>query len=323
MPTTGTRTGAETSAKTSAAAHEFFGTNLVAMVTPMHPDGRIDDAGRARLVQHLLAGGCDGIVVAGTTGEAPTLTGPETVELIEGVAGLVRGRARVIAGVGTNDTAADLVQARAAARAGADALLLVCPYYSKPTQAGVVAHCRAVADATDLPVMLYDVPHRAGIAMETSTLQTLAGHPNIRAVKDAKGDLFQAARVMATTRLAYYCGTDDLNLPYLAIGAVGLVSVIGNVVPALNADLVQAVRQGDLVAARAIHEHALPLVEAISHASQGAVLAKAALTRSGILAGATVRPPLVEPEAADLDRLTRVLQEFLLPQVRNLPHPAA
>ncbi|MER6792234.1 4-hydroxy-tetrahydrodipicolinate synthase, partial [Amycolatopsis mediterranei] len=206
-----------------------FGANLVAMVTPMQPGGALCEPGLVRLVDHLLATGCDGLVVGGTTGESPTLSGAESADLIRAVAAQVGSRARVIAGVGTHDTATSVRRAREAEAAGADALLLVCPYYSRPTQAGVLAHCRAVADATELPVMLYDVPARTGLAMTPETLIELAGHPRIRAVKDAKGDLAEAMTVMARTSLAYYCGIDELNLPYLACGAAGLVSVVANV----------------------------------------------------------------------------------------------
>src|SRR5690242_9148835 len=148
----------------------LFGSSLVAMVTPMRRDGRVSQDGAARLVDYLLAAGCDGLVIAGTTGEAPTLTPAETTELIATAARRARGRARVIAGVGTNDTARSVSQAREAEAAGAGGLLLVAPYYSRPTQAGVVAHARAVADATALPVMLYDVPHRTATPYSAATL---------------------------------------------------------------------------------------------------------------------------------------------------------
>ena len=271
-----------------------FGTNLVAMVTPMEPGGALSSPGLAALVDHLLATGCDGLVVGGTTGESPTLTEAESAGLVRAVAAQVRGRARVIAGVGTYDTAASLRRAREAEAAGADALLLVCPYYSRPTQAGVRAHCVAVADATELPVMLYDVPARAGIALAPETLIELAGHPRIRAVKDAKGDLAEAMTVLARTSLAYYCGIDELNLPYLACGAAGLVSVVANVAADRTAALIRAVRDGDLEMARKINEALLPLTEALMHTGPGAVTAKAALAEQGVIPHATVRLPLVE-----------------------------
>jgi 4-hydroxy-tetrahydrodipicolinate synthase len=290
----------------------LFGTNLVAMVTPMHPDGTISEPGLAGLVDHLLTTGCDGIVVGGTTGESPTLTDAESARLVRAVAARSEDRARVIAGVGTYDTAASVRRAREAEAAGADALLLVCPYYSRPTQAGVVAHCVAVADATELPVMLYDVPARAGIAIEASTMVELAGHPRIRAVKDAKGDLFEAMSVMAATSLAYYCGIDELNLPYLACGATGVVSVVGNVVADRNAELLRAVHAGDLDSARAVHRALAPLVEAVMRTSSGAVMAKAALAQLGIIPHATVRPPLLEPPLPHA-RLTAALATVAVP----------
>ena len=290
-----------------------FGSNLVAMVTPMRPDGSLSEPGLATLVDHLLTTGCDGIVVGGTTGESPTLTEPEAARLIRAVATRSENRARVIAGIGTYDTAASIQRAREAEAAGADALLLVCPYYSRPTQAGVVAHCVAVADATDLPVMLYDVPARAGIAMEASTLIELAGHPRIQAVKDAKGDLFEAMSVMARTSLAYYCGIDELNLPYLACGATGVVSVVGNLVADRNADLSLAVRNGDLDSAKAIHASLIPLVEAIMRTSQGTIMAKAALAELGIIPHATVRLPLLESPPPHLQRLKDALATIAVP----------
>ncbi|WP_103350769.1 4-hydroxy-tetrahydrodipicolinate synthase [Amycolatopsis sp. CA-128772] len=271
-----------------------FGTNLVAMVTPMQPGGGLSAPGLARLVDHLLATGCDGLVVGGTTGESPTLSDAEAAGLVRDVVARAGGRARVIAGVGTYDTAASVRRAREAEAAGADALLVVCPYYSRPTQAGVIAHCVAVADATELPVMLYDVPARTGVAMTPSTLAELAGHPRIRAVKDAKGDLFEAMTVLSRTSLAYYCGIDELNLPYLACGAAGLVSVVGNVAAGRTADLIRAVRDGDLVKARAVNDDLLPLVDRLMRAGTGAANTKAALTGLGIIPHATVRLPLVE-----------------------------
>lgn len=293
----------------------LFGSNLVAMVTPMEPGGTLSEPGLDRLVDHLLTTGCDGIVVGGTTGESPTLTDDEAARFVRAVATRSGNRARVIAGVGTYDTTACIRRAKEAEVAGADALLLVCPYYSKPTQAGIVAHCLAVADATDLPVMLYDVPARTGTAMEAATLIELAGHPRVRAVKDAKGDLFEAMSVMARAPLAYYCGIDELNLPYLAAGATGLVSVVGNAFADRNAQLIGAVRGGDLDTARALNATLLPLAEAIMRTSQGAIMAKAALAELGIIPHASVRLPLLESPPAHLRRLT----DALAPLVAALP----
>jgi 4-hydroxy-tetrahydrodipicolinate synthase len=295
------------------AADLLFGTNLVAMVTPMHLDGTISEPGLTSLVDHLLATGCDGVVVGGTTGESPTLTEAEAARLVAAVTAQTKNQARVLAGIGTYDTAASIRRARDAEASGADALLLVCPYYSRPTQAGVVAHCVAVADATGLPVMLYDVPARTGIAMEAATLAELAGHPRIRAVKDAKGDLFEAMSVMARTPLAYYCGIDELNLPYLACGATGVLSVVGNVAADRNAELIRAVQSGDLGSAKAIQASLIPLVDAIMRTSQGVVMAKAALAWLGIIPHATVRLPLLEPPPPHLQRLTDALATVAAP----------
>ncbi|WP_181772101.1 4-hydroxy-tetrahydrodipicolinate synthase [Amycolatopsis pittospori] len=293
----------------------LFGANLVAMVTPMEPGGALSEPGLDKLVDHLLTTGCDGLVVGGTTGEAPTLTDPEAAWLVRAVADRAGDRARVIAGVGTYDTAACIRRAHNAEAAGADALLLVCPYYSRPTQAGVIAHSLAVADATELPVMLYDVPARTGTALEAATLIELAAHPRIRAVKDAKGDLFEAMSVMAHSSLAYYCGIDELNLPYLACGATGVVSVVGNAFADRNARLIQAIRGGDLDTARALQDELHPLTEAVMRTSQGAIMAKAALAELGVIPYATVRLPLLESPPEHLRRLT----EALAPLVAGLP----
>ena len=294
-------------------AHQLFGSNLVAMVTPMQPDGNINEPSLFRLVDHLLEAGCDGLVVGATTGESPTLTDAEAVRLVRAVSARTGGRARVVAGAGSYDTAASIRRATAAEAAGADALLLVCPYYSRPTQAGIAAHFEAIADATALPVMLYDVPARTGTSIEKTTLLKLAGHPRIRAVKDAKGDLFEAMSVMAGGSLAYYCGIDELNLPYLASGAAGVVSVVGNVAADRIAQLLRAVRRGDLEAARTIQTALLPLTETIMRTSQGAIMAKAALAELGVISHATVRLPLLESPDADLERLRAALGSLALP----------
>lgn len=280
---------------TSTAAPEaLFGANVVAMVTPMQPGGDICELGLSQLVEHVITTGCDGIVVGGTSGEAPTLTDHELIDLVSAVTARVRGRARVIAGVGSNDTASTVARARRAEAAGADALLLVCPYYSRPTQPGIIAHCGDVADSTELPVMLYDVPIRAGTAMSASTLVELSEHPKICAVKDAKGDLFEAMSVMAASSLAYYCGIDELNLPYLASGATGVVSVVGNIAADRNSQLIHAVRRADLATARSIQAELLPLTDAIMRTGPGAITAKIALQAMGVIEHSMTRRPLVE-----------------------------
>lgn len=284
-----------------------FGRVLTAMVTPMTPDGGVDDRGTDALVDHLLATGHDGIVVNGTTGEASTLTDDESVAMMQRVKARAGDRAKVVAGVGSNDTRHAVHMAQRAAEVGADALLLVSPYYNKPTQAGLIAHCRAVADATELPVMLYDIPGRTGIPFTPETLIALADHPRILAVKDAKGDSWASTQVMAATDLIWYSGADEVNLPLLAQGAHGVVSVVGHVAGSSYAAMVAAVDAGDLAAARAIHAALIPVVEAIMNTSQGAIMAKAALVELGVIESATVRLPLVESPPEHLDRLRAAL----------------
>lgn len=284
-----------------------FGRVLTAMVTPMSRDGEIDDKGTDSLVDHLLATGHDGIVVNGTTGESSTLSVDESIEMVRRVKQRAGDRAKVVAGVGSNDTRHAVQMAGLAADAGADALLLVSPYYNKPTQAGLVAHCRTVADTTDLPVMLYDIPARTGIPFTTDTLVTLAEHPNIVAVKDAKGDLWASTHVKAATDLLWFSGEDALNLPLLALGATGVVSVVGHVAGEQYAAMVAAVDRGDLAQAQALHTSLIPVVDAIMTTSQGAIMAKAALVELGVIESATVRLPLVESPPEHLELLRAAL----------------
>ena len=264
------------------------------MVSPMRPDGSLDLEAAQRVAQHLVEHGHDGIVVNGTTGESPTTTDAEKVELIRAVVEAVGDRARVTAGVGTNDTAHSIELARAAEKAGAHALLVVAPYYNKPPQEGVRAHCTAIADATDLPVMLYDIPGRAGRPITTESLIELARHPRIAAVKDAKGDLWAATRVMTQTDLLWFSGDDVSNLAHLGNGAVGVVSVVGHVAGDAYAEMVASVDKGDLVRARELHRQLVPVVDAIMNITQGAIMAKAALRELGVIESAAVRLPLVE-----------------------------
>lgn len=270
-----------------------FGRVLTAMVTPFAEDGSIDLAGAQELAAHLVDRQAhDGLVVLGTTGESPTLGDGEQSAVLEAVLDAVGDRATVVAGVGTNDTAHSIENARRAERLGAHGLLVVTPYYNKPPQAGLLRHFTAVADATDLPVMLYDIPPRSVVPIEVDTLARLAEHPRIVAVKDAKGDLGAVMRTLARTDLAYYSGEDLLNLPLLAVGAVGVVSVAGHLVGPRLAELITAVESGDLVKARAVNESLLPVYTGLFR-TQGVILTKAALREVGLPAG-PVRPPLVD-----------------------------
>jgi 4-hydroxy-tetrahydrodipicolinate synthase len=279
-----------------------FGRVLTAMVTPFSEDGGIDLAGAQELAAQLVDRGAhDGLVVHGTTGEAPTTTDAEQHAVLEAVLDAVGDRAVVIAGVGTNDTAHSIDLARAAERVGVHGLLVVTPYYNKPPQAGLLRHFTSIADATDLPVMLYDIPPRSVIPIEVETLVRAAEHPKIVAVKDAKGDMGAVAWTLARTDLAYYSGEDMLNLPLLALGAVGVVSVVGHLVGPRLAELIAAVESGDLVKARAINERLLPVYTGIFR-SQGTIMVKAALRELGLPAG-PVRPPLVDATAEQIARL--------------------
>ncbi|HJX42482.1 MAG TPA: 4-hydroxy-tetrahydrodipicolinate synthase [Geodermatophilus sp.] len=279
-----------------------FGRVLTAMVTPLAEDGTIDLAGAQELAAHLVdRESHDGVVVTGTTGESPTISDAETRAVLEAVLDAVGDRAVVVAGVGTNDTAHSIDRARDAERLGAHGLLVVTPYYNKPPQAGLLRHFTSVADSTDLPVILYDIPPRSVVPIEVETLVRAAEHPKIVAVKDAKGDLGAVAWTLARTDLAYYSGEDMLNLPLLAMGAVGVVSVVGHLVGRRLAELIAAVEAGDLARAREVNDSLLPVYTGIFR-TQGVILTKAALRELGLPAG-PVRPPLVDATPEQIAQL--------------------
>ncbi|WP_164700317.1 4-hydroxy-tetrahydrodipicolinate synthase [Modestobacter sp. KNN46-3] len=270
-----------------------FGRVLTAMVTPLAEDGTIDLSGAQQLAAHLVdRQSHDGLVVFGTTGESPTISDGEQHAVLEAVLDAVGDRAMVVAGVGTNDTAHSIEKAQSAARLGVHGLLVVTPYYNKPPQAGLLRHFTAVADSTDLPVMLYDIPPRSVVPIEVETLVRAAEHPNIVAVKDAKGDFGALMQTLARTDLAYYSGEDMLNLPLLAVGAVGVVSVVGHLVGTRLAELIAAVEAGDLARAREVNDELLPVYTGIFR-TQGTIMVKAALRELGLPSG-PVRPPLVD-----------------------------
>jgi 4-hydroxy-tetrahydrodipicolinate synthase len=272
------------------------------MITPMTGDGAVDYEGAARLAEHLVTDmRNDGLVISGTTGEAPTTTDAEKDRLLRAVVEAVGDRIPVIAGVGTNSTAHTRELAQAAQRAGAAGLLIVTPYYNKPPQAGLVAHFTTVADSTDLPVLLYDIPGRTGTPIETETLQQLAEHPRIVGVKDAKDNPGETSLVMAATDLAYYCGTDMLNLPWLALGAAGVVSVVGHMVGDRLHEMIESYQSGRVDVALQIHRDLLPVYTGIFR-TQGLILTKAALGLLGQPAG-PVRGPLAGATPAQTERL--------------------
>ncbi len=282
-----------------------FGRVLTAMVSPFTADGSLDVEGAQRLAAHLVDAGNDGLIVNGTTGESPTTSDVEKTRLVRAVVEAVGDRAHVVAGIGTNDTRHSVELARAAEEAGAHGLLAVTPYYNKPPQEGLLQHFTAIADATALPVMLYDIPGRTGVPINTETMVRLAEHPRIVANKDAKGDLGRASWAIATTGLAWYSGDDMLNLPLLSVGAVGFVSVVGHVVtPELRA-LLDAHTSGDVAKATEIHQKLLPVFTGMFR-TQGVITSKAALGFLG-LPGGPLRLPLVGLTAEETDQLKRDL----------------
>lgn len=287
-----------------------FGRVLTAMVTPFTPDGEVDLAAAGELAADLVDLGNDGLVVNGTTGESPTTSDAEKAALVRAVVSAVGDRATVVAGVGTNDTAHTIELARSAEAAGADGLLVVTPYYNKPPQAGLVAHFRAVADATDSPIMLYDIPGRAGVELAHDTLLSLAEHPRIVANKDAKGDPFAAAQVMSQTvgELAWYSGDDGLNLPLLSIGAVGVVSVVGHVVADRLAAMTAAWQAGEVMTAAAINLSLMPVITGIMTRTQGVIMVKAALDLLERPGGGALRLPLVPADESQREVLRQDLK---------------
>lgn len=264
---------------------EIFGSVCVAMVTPFDSDGELDLAAGRDLAAHLVEQGIDALVLAGTTGESPTTTDEEKIALLKAVREEVGDKARIIAGAGSNDTRHAVEMARAADEAGADGLLVVTPYYSKPSQAGVEAHFRAVAEATGLPICLYDIPGRSGIPIEADTIRVLSEVPNITAMKDAKGDFLDAATLIQETGLAWYSGDDPLNLPWLSVGATGVISVVGHAAPHALRELVTSFENGDLTRAREINATTLNVLARQQGALGGVTFAKAALRLQGIEVG--------------------------------------
>ena len=223
-----------------------FGQVLVALVTPMTADGEVDWDATEKLMDEVIVGGADGIVVTGTTGETSTLTDPEKLKLVEVGKSVAAGRAKIITGGGSNETAHAIDLYKKSEKAGADGIMIVTPYYNKPTQAGILTHFRLIADSTDLPVILYDIPGRTGVPIHYETFLRVAKHPNILAVKDAKGDFSEVSRVLNQTDLMYFSGDDANALPALSIGASGLIGVTANIAAGPYRTIVDAVNRGDL-----------------------------------------------------------------------------
>lgn len=283
---------------------------LTAMVTPFAPDGSVDLDAAVALAEHLVSHGNDGLVLNGTTGESPTTHAPEKADLVRAVVDAVGDRAVIVAGAGSNDTEHSVRMAEQAAEAGAHGLLVVNPYYSRPSQEGIVQHTVAIADATDVPVMLYDIPGRSGVRLAPETYVRLAGHRSIVAVKDATGDVYSAAANMARTDLAWYSGDDALYLPFLAHGAVGLVSVIGHVAGPELREVGAAFDGGDHVAAASRFRDLIPVIDAIMGQGLGVVMVKAALVELGLIPHGGLRLPQV-PATRDEVAVVRAALETL------------
>jgi 4-hydroxy-tetrahydrodipicolinate synthase len=279
-----------------------FGRVLTAMVTPFAADGSVDLDAAAGLAGYLVDEmGNDGLVISGTTGESPTTSDAEKADLLRVVLDAVGDRATVLAGVGTFDTEHTLDLAATAAKLGADGLLVVTPYYSKPPQAGILEHFRRVADSTEVPVMVYDIPGRAAVAIATETMLRLAEHPRIRGVKDAKGDLTASARVIAQSELAYYSGDDAMTLPLLSVGAVGVVGTSTHFSAVGTRQMIEAYLRGDVRTALRLHQQLLPIYTGI-FATQGCILVKAGLRLLGRDVGG-LRSPLIEATSAEIEGL--------------------
>ena len=278
-----------------------FGRLTTAMITPFKKDGEIDWSGVEKLAAHLISTGHDGLVLNGTTGEAPTTSDDEKDEIIKVVRKVVGSKIKIVAGAGNNETSHSVEQAKRAAKAGADALLVVTPYYNKPPQAGIAAHFTAMADATDLPVVMYDIPGRTGIEIESDTIVKLFEHPKIVALKDAKGNVAATSWVIKRCGIPVYSGDDILNLPLLAVGAVGVISVCGHTVGKEIRQLLDAWFAGDAAKALEMHQKLLPVYTG-TFRTQGAILTKAALNAMGLPGGFT-RLPLVDATETQIAQL--------------------
>ncbi|MFD5631653.1 4-hydroxy-tetrahydrodipicolinate synthase [Streptomyces sp. NPDC127072] len=295
---------------TSAHRTPPFGRALCAMVTPFTEEGALDLDGARLLADRLVSEGCDGLVLSGTTGESPTTTDAEKSALVRAVREAVGDRARVVAGIGTADTRHTVELAREAEKAGADGLLVVTPYYSRPPQDAVEAHFREIADATGLPLALYDIPGRTGTRIEPDTMIRLAGHPRIVAVKDCAYDLLGTQKVLARTELAYYTGCDEYVLAMRAIGGSGFISTVANVAPRQFRAILEAFDRGDPAEAARLQQQAVPLIESMMSAGlPGTVTAKALLTALGLPAG-PVRPPLRPASPGTVDELLAAYEEL-------------
>ncbi len=288
-----------------------WGPVITAMATPFRPDGAVDYDRAGELARRLVDNGSTGIVVAGTTGESPTLSDAEKLELLKVVKEAVAGRAAVLAGTGTYDTAHSVHLSREAQRLGADGLLLVVPYYNRPTQEGLYQHFKTVAESTDLPVLLYNIPTRTGTNMLPETVARLAEVRNVAGIKEASGSLDQVSEIRRRTpdHFLIYSGDDSLTLPYLSVGAVGIVSVASHLVGREIAEMIAHFQAGRVQEARRIHLRLFPLFRALFVAPNPVPL-KAALEMAGFPVGKP-RLPLVEATPKEREQIAAAMREAM------------
>lgn len=284
-----------------------FGSLAAAMVTPMTESGEVDVTSAQRLAGKLVDEGCDAILLSGTTGESPTTHQPEKNDLTDAVREVVGNRAFILCGACSNDTAHAVRIAEGAQEHGADGILVVSPYYNRPSQEGLRAHVHAVANATDLPIMLYDIPGRTGIAFSDATLDVLAQHPRIRAVKDSTGDIETGVERMHRTGLEYYSGDDGLNFAWMTGGASGFISVVAHIASTHYRRMIELLDGDRVWEARELSYSLRPLVHAIMGGGQGAVLAKYALWLQGVIDSPAVRLPMVGISDAEVSALRRAM----------------
>jgi 4-hydroxy-tetrahydrodipicolinate synthase len=298
---------------TTTSAPRPFGRLLCAMVTPFTESGALDLDAAQRLADRLVTEGCDGLVLSGTTGESPTTTDAEKASLVRAVRDAVGDRAHIVAGVGTSDTRHTVELARDAEKAGADGVLVVTPYYSRPPQDAVEAHFREVADASRLPLVLYDIPARTGTRIEPDTMLRLADHPRIVAVKDCAYDLLGTQRVMSRTGLAYYTGCDEYTLALYVNGGAGCVSTVANVVPGHFRAILDAFDAGRTAEAARLQQQVSELVESMMAGGlPGTVTAKALLAELGLPTGPP-RPPLRPVGRETVDGLRAAYERLVAP----------
>lgn len=285
-----------------------FGSLITAMVTPFDHRGNINFSATTELIEHLIATGTEGLIIAGTTGESPTLSYDEKINLIKHVIEVVDQRIPVIAGTGNNDTAASITLTKEAEKLGADGIMLVTPYYNKPNQRGLYAHFSTIAQETTLPIMLYNIPGRSAVNMAVETVVELSKVDNIVSIKEASGDLDQMSKIIQQTDddFTLYSGDDSLTLPVLAIGGVGVVSVAAHVIGKDLTQLIQKYQEGDHKQAARIHRRILPIIKELFKVPSPAPV-KAALNNKGISVG-SVRLPLVDLTKEERNQLMEVLK---------------